>query len=253
MAEKTPNNQAILNLAVQGKSLYVMSEDDPNNKDPIARRKLAALYGEGNIVVLPRTEFLKYLGGEDIISILASESRDPLYNYEEFGEDFVPEIFSTLPPPVDLKVIDKPRFNSNGEVTVKVQFFGPTIINNKTVSYEAQLIEPISRPATRISRLTATAFYPLVTINFDTVPDASKYLVKLIATSDPTGKTFSGKVHVPPIGDARTTFTFSTVPRGTYKVSVIPYNESGISGFEAFCATTTAPVSKISDAKVITV
>lgn len=48
-----------------------MAEDDPNNRDPIARKKLEALYGEGNILVLSKQQFLAYQGGKDLVSIFS--------------------------------------------------------------------------------------------------------------------------------------------------------------------------------------
>lgn len=232
MAEKTQSNQAILSLAVQGKNIYVMSEDDPNNRDPVAKRKLAALYGEGNIVVLPRNQFLRYLGGEDIISILSSEFKDPLSNYSEGGDTGVENTgLMTLPPPINAKYVKVSNRDDNGNVTVTFSVQGVKAIKGNTVTYHAKIIDSVQKPNGTITQVTATGSYPLISISFDTIPDADKYLVKVINKSD---SKFSAKVHTPFEGQSRTTYVFSNVPHGTYNISVIPYNPDGISGKEVY-------------------
>jgi hypothetical protein len=253
LADKTQSNQAILSLAVQGKNIYVMSEDDPNNRDPIAKRKLAALYGEGNIVVLPRSQFLRYLGGEDIISILASEFKDPLSNYSEGGDTGVENTgLITLPPPINAKFVKVSNRDDNGKVTVTFSVEGIKTIKGNPVTYHAKIIDAPQKPKSRITQITSVAAYPLVNISFDTVADADRYLVKLISNTDSSGKTFSAKVHTPFEGQSRTTYVFTNVPRGTYKISVTPYNSSGISGVQIYQGNT-GVVDSLSQAKVVTV
>lgn len=211
-----------------------MSEDDPNNRDPIARKKLAALYGEGNIVVLPRSQFLRYQGGEDIISILSSELKDPVGDFNDGKSGNFPSPGKTIvPPPANIQVVGVTKRDQNGMVTVKVKVEGIKSYNGSAVSYVGAVLPAIQKPTSKIAKITVVATYPIINLTFDTVPDANKYLIKLIKKINPSE--VSSKVHYPAVNAGRTSYSITGVPKNIiFWVSVTPYNEDGISGQEVY-------------------
>jgi len=229
---ETPNNQAILNLSVQQKGIFVMAEDDPNNRDPIARKKLEALYGEGNILVLSKQQFLAYQGGKDLVSIFSSEKYDPTRYQEDNGgaDGFVGSI--TLPPPTDLVIVPKSeKRQPDGTVTLTVEFYGEDSIGGKVVDYYTTKLAPQQAPFNKVTGISATGNYPIISIDFNTASDANNYVIKLIDTAT---NTYTARAYTPELGASKGTFTFSGVPRKRFNISVTPYNEYGLAGPEAF-------------------
>ena len=208
-----------------------MAEDDPNNRDPIARKKLEALYGEGNILVLSKQQFLSYQGGKDLVSIFSSEKYDPTRYQDDNGgpEGFVGPI--TLPPPINLKVVGIPKRQEDGTVTVTVEFEGESSIAGQFVDYFADAITPREAPFNKVTGITAVGNYPLITVGFNTATDASNYVIKLI---DKATGTFLARTYTPDAGTSKGTFTFSGVPRKRFWISVTPYNEYGLAGPEDY-------------------
>ena len=227
----TTNNQAILNLSVQQKGIFVMAEDDPNNRDPIARKKLEALYGEGNILVLSKQQFLAYQGGKDLVSIFSSEKYDPTRYQEDNGGEEGRVGIVTFPPPVNLTVVGVPKRQEDGTVTVTVEFEGESSIAGQFVDYFADAITPRTAPFNKVTGITAVGNYPIITIGFNTATDSNKYVIKVIdvATNQFTARTYNAEP-----GSSKGTFVFTGLPRKQFKVSVTPYNEYGLAGPESF-------------------
>lgn len=227
----TPNNQAILNLSVQQKGIFVMAEDDPNNRDPIARKKLEALYGEGNILVLSKQQFLAYQGGKDLVSIFSSEKYDPTrYQEDNEEEGFTGPV--TFPPPTNLTVVaGSAKRQEDGTVTITVEFEGESSIAGQFVDYFADKIAPQKAPFNKVTGITAVGNYPIITIGFNTATDSSNYVIKLI---DVATNTFLARAYTPAQGASKGTFSFTGVPRKRFNVSVTPYNDNGLAGPEDF-------------------
>jgi len=228
----TPNNQAILNLSVQQKGIFVMAEDDPNNRDPIARKKLEALYGEGNILVLSKQQFLAYQGGKDLVSIFSSEKYDPTRYQEDNGgaEGIVGPV--TFPPPVNLTVVaGSAKRQEDGTVTVTVEFEGESSIAGQFVDYFADKIAPQQAPFNKVTGITAAGNYPIIVVGFNTATDSSNYVIKLI---DIATNIFTARPYTPEPGISKGAFSFTGVPRKRFNISVTPYNQYGLAGPEAF-------------------
>lgn len=208
-----------------------MAEDDPNNRDPIARKKLEALYGEGNILVLSKQQFLAYQGGKDLVSIFSSEKYDPTRYQEDNGgaEGQVGAI--TLPPPVNLKVVGIPQRQEDGTVTVTVEFEGESLIAGQVVDYFVDAITPRQAPFNKVTGITAVGNYPIIVVGFNTATDSNNYVIKLI---DVATNNFVARAYTPDQGASKGTFSFSGVPRKRFNISVTPYNEYGLAGPEDY-------------------
>lgn len=209
-----------------------MAEDDPNNRDPIARKKLEALYGEGNILVLSKQQFLAYQGGKDLVSIFSSEKYDPTRYQEDNGgaEGIVGPV--TFPPPVNLTVVaGSAKRQEDGTVTVTVEFEGESSIAGQFVDYFADKIAPQQAPFNKVTGITAAGNYPIIVVGFNTATDSSNYVIKLI---DIATNIFTARPYTPEPGTSKGAFSFTGVPRKRFNISVTPYNQYGLAGPEAF-------------------
>lgn len=229
----TPNNSHILPFVVQQKGLWVVRKSDPNVTDPIQYRKLKALVGENNIVVLDDADYLKYLGGAELIDLLSSENVDPFTQTNPTDPAVPPPLKPigkiVLPPPLDLTVKGT-HIETDGTATVTLQFTG---LKQYKASYKASILSVVQYPQYVVEGIVVTPAKPNATVVWNTTSDANNYLVKAI---DSVHNTFLPAVVTASQGVSTQTYVFRNLPSGRYYISITPYNNYGVNGTESFAS-----------------
>jgi hypothetical protein len=229
MVNRTDNNTYNRSIATASRGKWVMAQSDPNNLNPIARAKIEALVGPGNVIVLPDSEFIKYIEQGDPLTSLQSETSTPLgYLNSDGGSSVEIPTDVKLPPPTNLKVIGTPKPTTSGGVTtlsINVQF--EKIVGNN-VKYTTTVIKPTYPLPLQVLNYNVTVSYPQVRVDFDTVNDATSYVLTITNTST---KAFESIPVVPATLSAATAYgIFRNVPHGTYKITITPYSPDYVSG-----------------------
>lgn len=227
----TPNNSHILPFVVQQKGLWVVRKSDPNVTDPVQYKKLQALVGANNIVVLDDADYLRYLGGTELIDLFSSENVDPFSQNNPVDPTVPPPPKAigkiVLPPPIDLSVKGT-HIEKDGTATVTLQFTG---LKQYKSSYKASILSVVQYPQYTVEGIVVTPAKPDATVLWNTTSDANNYLVKAI---DSVHNTFLPAVVTASQSVPTQTYVFRNLPSGRYYISVTPYNDYGVNGIESF-------------------
>jgi len=234
LANPTSNNNYINPLTPEQRGKFYIAQSDPNNT-PIGLAKLAALYGVGNVIVVPDQELLKYVG-TDLLSIYSNENFDPLAvansSYDSSlssGVNATAPVSGsiTLPPPTNLKIdSSKVVTGSGGTNTVSVTVSFDTVAGAD--SYAIYAILPQAPTTSSVSNVvTSASGSGAIIVTWDAISNASNYV--MTATNQSTNASTSIVV-TPDSGATRVTGSISGAPSGTYKVYITPYNSNGYAG-----------------------
>jgi hypothetical protein len=234
MTTKTPNNSHIYSLVTQARGKFVMAANDPNNRDPIRRAKIEALYGKGNILVVSVSDFLQLAGNPDLLKKYSIEGFSPLTTVTDNSQTIPTDVGGanvTLYPPSNISLIGTGKYhvlNNEAVVDQDISFYASPSSSN-AADYEVIFISPTTTLVFPVSNFTATkSANGIISFSFDTLSDAINYIVT--AADSTTGKAVS-EVLVNPAGGATSATGVITVPTGkTYTVYATAYNAYGLAG-----------------------
>lgn len=229
MVDTTDNNKYVYPLTAQSRGKFVIADTDPNNT-PLNLIKLQALYGLGNVVVVPQAEYFKYIGSNlDLMSLYSSEGFDPLSIATSSSNTVAPIKQSssiTLIPPTNLtigKPITVPGQNGTNTVSVPV-FFDPVAgVDGYEITYSSTSTAQ-SLQVTGVVTSSSTSGH--IVVSWNTIANATNYTFTATNMSNQQ----QTSVLVTPDQNAVTLTQSMSVPSGTYQVSITPYNSSGLAG-----------------------
>jgi len=232
LVDTTENNKYIYPLTPQSRGQFVIAQSDPNNT-PLGLAKLKALYGPGNVIVVPDSQFLKYVGSNlDLISTYTSEEFTPLSVATNTNSDSSGVTLPTgpvkigLPAPTGLtlgKPQTSPGTNGTNTITIPV-FFNPVAgASGYEVTYSSA---PIVSSAAVTGVVTSGSTSGNIVVSWNAIPNATNYTF----TATNTSSNQYTSVLVVPASGATTVSESMSVPTGNYTVTITPYNSSGYAG-----------------------
>jgi len=230
MVDVTDNNKYIYPLTPQSRGKFVIADTDPNNT-PLGRAKLEALYGAGNVVVVPHKEFLSYVGTDlDLISLYSSENFNPLsVSTTNTPSVQTPSIVGgniTLTPPTNLSLGQYQLVaGTAGTNTISIPVLFNTVAGADGYEITYSTVTTSSTGAVTNVVTTASTAGNIV-VSWNAISNATNYV---FTATNIANNQFSNALVTPSSG-ATTVTESMTVPTGVYQVTITPYNAQGLAG-----------------------
>lgn len=207
--------------------IYI-AESDPRNT-VLGRAKLAARYGQGNVIVVPDFELVRLEGATGSIEEYSLESSSPIVVYNGGNSTDLPPAptggIISMNPPTNLVVSNySAKTSADGSVSMDITISFDDVVG--AASYETYVSsttpsfvnQPVSISSTSVSLKT-------ITVNWVTIANANNYV--LSATLDNATYVYA----TAPLTGGTGTVTVPT--GGSWTVLVKPYNSQGIAGTAA--------------------
>ena len=207
--------------------IYI-SQSDPRNT-VLGRARLAARYGQGNVIVVPDYELIGLEGAVGSIEEYSLESSSPIVIFNAGTTTDLPPApaggIISMNPPTNLVVSNYSAKNSaDGSVSMDITISFDDVVGAD--SYETYVSsttpsfvnQPVSISSTSVSLKT-------ITVSWVTIANANNYVFS--ATLDNATYVYA----TAPLTGGTGTVTVPT--GGSWIVSVKPYNSQGIAGTAA--------------------
>lgn len=207
--------------------IYI-SQSDPRNT-VLGRARLAARYGQGNVIVVPDYELIGLEGAVGSIEEYSLESSSPIVIFNAGTTTDLPPApaggIISMNPPTNLVVSNySAKTSADGSVSMDITISFDDVVG--AASYETYVSsttpsfvnQPVSISSTSVSLKT-------ITVNWVTIANANNYV--LSATLDNATYVYA----TAPLTGGTGTVTVPT--GGSWIVLVKPYNSQGIAGTAA--------------------
>ena len=204
--------------------IYI-SQSDPRNT-VLGRARLAARYGQGNVIVVPDYELIGLEGAVGSIEEYSLESSSPIVIFNAGTTTDLPPApaggIISMNPPTNLVVSNySAKTSADGSVSMDITISFDDVVGAD--SYETYVSsttpsfvnQPVSISSTSVSLKT-------ITVNWVTIANANNYV--LSATLDNATYVYA----TAPLTGGTGTVTVPT--GGSWTVLVKPYNSQGIAG-----------------------
>jgi len=228
----TENNKYIYPLTPGARGKFVIAKSDPNNT-PLGRAKLEALYGAGNVIVVPDSQFLSYVGSDlDLVSLYASENFSPLSVATGSGGNSgvtpaAGPVNIGLPAPTNLKLGSSQTVSgTNGTNTISIPVFFNTVTGAD--GYEITYTSNNTYSTANITGVsTSGSGSGLISVSWNALSSASNYTFTVTNVSN---NQYSSVLVTPTFGSSVVSSSMS-VPTGySYTATITPYNSNGYAG-----------------------
>jgi hypothetical protein len=230
MVDTTDNNKYIYPLTPQSRGKFVIADTDPNNTK-LGIAKLEALYGAGNVVVVPHSEFLSYVNADlDLISTYSSENFNPL----SVSTNNAPSVQSpsivggniSLTPPTNLSLGQYQLVSGTaGTNTISIPVLFNTVAGAD--GYEITYSTVTTTSNDKVTNVTTSGSTSgNIVVSWNAISSATNYV---FTATNIANNQFSNALVTPTSGSTTVTESM-TVPTGVYQVTITPYNAQGLAG-----------------------